>query len=189
MKIHIISTDSWGIIICKSSNYWRKKKNITEYFQVCHRNKILQEARQIGSMFEIVHIQDVGNWKEYSQYNQWPWKHTVHHGILCYCIYGLSSGKWNLYWYFWDVEISECRKCSIANCLNEMQTYWGYEVATPANCCHISIELLGQRLCREGSVLLVMPYYTSELLLLDVSCNKPLKSVIREQWNKWVKDG
>lgn len=70
-----------------------------------------------------------------------------------------------------------------------MQTYWGYEEATFANCCHVSIELLEQRLRKEGSVLLITPYYTSELLPLDVSCNKPLKSVMKKHWNKWVMAG
>lgn len=70
-----------------------------------------------------------------------------------------------------------------------MQTYWGYEEAAPANCCHRSIELLEQRLHKEVSVLLIKPYYTSELLPLNVSCNKPLKSVMKKHWNKWVMDG
>jgi len=71
----------------------------------------------------------------------------------------------------------------MANCLNEMQTYLGYEQATPANCCHVSIELLGQRLHKEGSVLFIMPYCTSELLPLHVSCYKPMKSVMKKPWS------
>lgn len=67
-----------------------------------------------------------------------------------------------------------------------MQTYWGYEEATFANCCHVSRELLEQRLRKEGIVQLITPYYTSELLPLDVSCNKSLKSVMKKHWNKWV---
>lgn len=86
--------------------------------------------------------------------------------------------------------MSKRNKGRIANGLNEMQTYWGrHEEATPANCCHVSIELFEQRLCKEGSVLLITPYYTSELLLLNVSCNKHLKSVRKKHWNKWVMDG
>lgn len=68
-----------------------------------------------------------------------------------------------------------------------MQTSWGYQEATPANC-HVSIEVPEQRLCKEGSVLLIMPYYPSELLPLDVLCNKPLKSVMKKHWDKWVMD-
>lgn len=49
-----------------------------------------------------------------------------------------------------------------------MQIYRGYEEATSADCCHVSIELLVQRLCKEGSVLLIMPYYTSKLLPLEL---------------------
>lgn len=128
-------------------------------------------------------------WKEYSQKNQWPWKHTVHHGILCCCVCGISKGKWNLYWYFWAIKVSKWKKSRVANCLNEMQIYWGYEGTTPANCCHVGIELLEQRLCKEGSVLLIMHYYTSKLLPLDTSCNRPLESVMMKHWSKWVMDG
>lgn len=69
-----------------------------------------------------------------------------------------------------------------------MQTCWGYQEATPANC-HVSIEVPRQRLCKEGNVLLIMPYYASELLPLDVPCNKPSKSVTKTNWDKWVMDG
>lgn len=69
-----------------------------------------------------------------------------------------------------------------------MQIYWGYEEATPANCCHVSLELLEQRLWKEGSVLLIMPYYTSEFLPLDASCNRRLENVMRKHWSKWVMD-
>lgn len=36
MKMYIITTDSQGVIVCQSSGYLRKNKNITECFQVCH---------------------------------------------------------------------------------------------------------------------------------------------------------
>lgn len=39
MKMYIITTDSWGVIVCQSSDYFRKNKNITECFQVCHGNE------------------------------------------------------------------------------------------------------------------------------------------------------
>lgn len=70
-----------------------------------------------------------------------------------------------------------------------MQIYWDYEETTPANCCHVSIELLEQRLCKEGSVLLIMHYCTSKLLPLDASCNRPLESVTMKHWNEWMMDG
>lgn len=60
------------------------------------------------------------------------------------------------------------RKISrVANCLNVMQIYWACEEAASADCCHVRIELLEQRLCKEGSVLLIMPCYTTKLLPLD----------------------
>lgn len=69
-----------------------------------------------------------------------------------------------------------------------MQMYWGYEEATSADCCHVRIELLEQGLCKEGSVLLIMPCYTSKLLPLDASCNRPLESVMTKHWSKCVMD-
>ena len=70
------------------------------------------------------------------------------------------------------------KKKGVANCPNAMQVQWGYEEATSADCCRVSKELLEQRLWKEGSVLLIMPYYTSKLLPLDAPCNRPLESVM-----------
>lgn len=63
-----------------------------------------------------------------------------------------------------------------------MQIYLGYKETTPANCCHVIIELLKWRLGKEGSVLLIVPYYTSEFFPVDVSCNISLKSIMKKHW-------
>lgn len=91
-------------------------------------------------------------------------------------------------WCFWAIKVSKWKKKRVANCPNEMQIKWGYEESTFADCYHGSVELLEQRLCKEGSVLLMMPHYTSKLLPLDASCNRPLESVMLKHWSKRVMD-
>lgn len=70
----------------------------------------------------------------------------------------------------------------------KMPTYWGFDEATSANGCHLCMEIIELRLNKEGSILFIMLCYTWELLPLNVSCNKPLQSVMKKHWNKWVMD-
>lgn len=55
VKMYNITTDSWGVIGCQSSNYLRKNKNNTECFQICHRNKGHNTA---GSRVSLKHAWD-----------------------------------------------------------------------------------------------------------------------------------
>lgn len=82
----------------------------------------------------------------------------------------------------------QIKKDRVTNCLNEMHIHWDYEEATSADCCHGTLELLEQKLCKEGSVLVITPYYTSKLLPLVASCNRPLESIMTKHWSKWVMD-
>lgn len=70
----------------------------------------------------------------------------------------------------------------------KMQTYWSYTEATSANDYHVCLEIIEWRQHKGGIVLFITPYYTSELLTLNVSCNKPWQSVMKKLWNKRLMD-